>query len=112
MTPWWRRRFLWPRILCWASLTPLVIGLLLAVIGETDGTFQEDRDTREAGGGVGLFALAGVLGGKYWMDAVARSRVRMGCHTCGMSNEFDAHFCASCGARLRLDAASAERNQS
>lgn len=110
MTPWWRRRFLWPRIVYWTSLTLLVMGLLLAAIGESDGTFQEDRDTREAGAALGFVALAGVLGGKYWMDAVARARHELPCHTCGVSNDYLASFCAACGARLRTDPAPVERS--
>ncbi|MEZ4554310.1 MAG: zinc ribbon domain-containing protein [Dehalococcoidia bacterium] len=111
MTPWWRRRFLWPRILYWTSIVFLVLGLLLAVIGDSDGTFVEDRDTREAGGALGFLALAGVLGGKYWMDAVTRARLVIACHTCAAPNEFDATFCRSCGTRLRTEAAAGVPSQ-
>lgn len=111
MAPWWRRRFLWPRILYWTSLSFLVIALLLAAVGDSDGTFQDDRDTREAGGVLGLVALAGVLGGKYWMDAVARARYVIRCHSCGTSNGFAASFCTSCGTRLRTELADAGRTE-
>ncbi|MGE0226924.1 MAG: hypothetical protein AB7I38_13570 [Dehalococcoidia bacterium] len=110
MTPWWRRRFLWPRILYWTSIVLLVLGLLLAVIGDSDGTLREDRDAREAGGALGFLALAGVLGGKYWMDAVARSRLVVACHTCAVANDFDATFCRDCGVRLRTAATALERS--
>ena len=101
----WYQRFLWPRILYWASLALLVLGLLIAAVGDTEGTVQEDRDTRIGGAALGFVGLAGLLGGKYWMDYAARSRNLVPCPGCGAAVRHDAAFCASCGSAVRATAA-------
>ena len=99
----WYQRYLWPRILFWTSLVVLVIGLMIVLI-PGDGTTREELDAARGGGFIALIALAGLLGGKYWMDYVARTRNVVACPRCGAMQRSDVTFCASCGTQMRAAA--------